>query len=512
MPSLGIADLGSNTARLVVFAYEPGQWFRITDGIREAVRLGEGLAASARLTRRALARAVAAVELFSDYARATGLDRLEILGTSALRDAENRADFLAAVAPLGHPVRVLSGEEEAALGVTAVANGFALEEAWVMDLGGGSAQLSRMRERRYVEGTAHPLGAVRLTEACLHSDPPRAEEVRALERLVERELGELAGGLDGSLPLVAMGGTIRNLARMAQRREGYPLDLLHGYELSRALLEGVTDELLARPVARRAEIPGLNADRADIILAGALVFRWLLRASGLESILVSGHGVREGAFLRRFLEAPHLLPDVRGFSVRNRARQFPQPPGHVLQVRELAGRLFEELSPLHGMGEAERELLDAAAVLHDSGILLDYFRHDLHGAYMLTAAPLDGFSHREQALLSLLVRYHRRGRPKLGGYKPLCRPGDKRRLLQLAVCLRLAESLERSRAGRVRDLEVARRGERVVLRLQSAEEPTIELWEAGKHAAAFRDAFDRQLALENHVARPGRRRARRAAS
>ncbi len=506
MRTLGVADLGSNTARLVVFAYEPGQWFRITDGIREAVRLGEGLAASRRLTRGALRRALAAVDLFSDYARAAELDRLELLGTSALRDAENRDQFVGAVERRGHKVRVLSGEQEAALGVLAVANGFALEDAWVMDLGGGSAQLSLMRGRRYLEGTAHPLGAVRLTEAFLHSDPPRAADVKALEKAVEQELGSLVRRLDGSLPLVAMGGTIRNLARIAQKRLGYPLDLLHGYALTRQALEEVTEELLAHRLAGRAEIPGLNADRADIIVAGALAFRWLLRKSRLDSLLVSGHGVREGAFFHRFLEAPHLLPDVRGFSVRNRARQFPQPPGHLLQVRELATQLFDQLAPLHGMGAGERELLDAAAVLHDSGTLLDYFRHDVHGAYLLTSAPLDGFSHRELALLALVVRYHRRGRPKLGDFKSLCRPGDKQVLLQLAVCLRLAESFERSRAGRIRGLDVLRRGERVTVRLEADEEPTIELWEAGKHAAAFREAFGRRLVLEAKVRRATRRR------
>ncbi len=506
MPTLGIADLGSNTARLVVFAYEPGRWFRITDGIREAVRLGAGLGASRRLTRRALERALAAVDLFSDYARAAELDRLELLGTSALRDAENRDQFLAAVARRGHRVRVLSGEQEAALGVLAVANGFAIEDAWVMDVGGGSAQLSLMRGRRYVEGTAHPLGAVRLTEAFLRSDPPRAHEVEALDRAVEQELGSLVRRLDGTLPLVAMGGTIRNLARVAQKRSGYPLELLHGYALTRQALEEVTAELLAHRQAGRAEIPGLNADRADIIVAGALVFRWLLRKSRLDRVLVSGHGVREGAFFRRFLDAPHLLPDVRGFSVRNRARQFPQPRGHLLQVRELATQLFDELAPLHGLGAGERELLAAAAVLHDSGTLLDYFRHDVHGAYLLTSAPLDGFSHRELALLALLVRYHRRGKPRLGDFKSLCLPGDKQVLLQLAACLRLAESFERARAGRVRALEVVRRGERVTVRLEATEEPTIELWEAGKHAPVFREAFGRRLVLEARVLRRARRR------
>ena len=132
MRRLGIADLGSNTARLVAFAYQPGEWFRITDGIRETVRLGSGLVRRGRLTEDAIDRAVAALELFEDYARAADVETVEVLGTSALRDAANREDFLAAIRDIDLPIRVLSGEEEAELGVMAVANGFAPgdERSW----------------------------------------------------------------------------------------------------------------------------------------------------------------------------------------------------------------------------------------------------------------------------------------------------------------------------------------------------------------------------------------------
>jgi exopolyphosphatase/guanosine-5'-triphosphate,3'-diphosphate pyrophosphatase len=352
------------------------------------------------------------------------------------------------------------------------------------------------------------VGAVRLTEAFLASDPPSVDEVRRLEAAVEKELGDLVRQLDGSRPLVAIGGTVRNLARMAQKAQRYPLSMLHGFRLTREALEEVTLRLLQAPVRERARLSGLNPDRADIIVAGALVYRWLLRSTGLDEVLISGHGVREGAFFRHFLDPPHLLPDVRSFSVRNRARQYPQPGGHVLQVRELAGRLFDGLAPLHGMSDAERDLLDAAATLHDSGTLLHYYRHEKHGAYMLTAAPLDGYTHRELALLALLVRYHRRGNPRLGSYAPLAQPGDKRRLRQLTTCLRLAESLERSRAGRVRDIEIEVGAKKAVLRLLADEEPTIELWEAQKHDSLFRRAFGRRLELEAAVRAGKGRRAR----
>ena len=499
MHRLGIADLGSNTARLIVFSYDPGRWFRIIDGIREPIRLGEGLAESPRLTAGAIDRAVAAIELFADYARITELDRLELLGTSAIRDATNRDELLERIAPLGHRIRVLSGEEEAALGVAAVANGFRFDDAWVIDLGGGSAQVSRMRDRRYDFGTAHPLGTLRLSEAFLKSDPPKMSEIRALEARVEEELGELADGLDGTLPLVGIGGTVRNLARISQKASGYPLPVLHGYRFTREALENVTTRLLAVNLKKRRRIPGLNPDRADILPAGALVYRWLMRRSGLPHLVVSGHGVREGAFYSRFLPAPHVLDDVRGFSIQNRAERHPLPAGHAEHVRFLAHRLFDELAPLHHLSTIDRELLEAAATLHDIGTTLDYYRHHKHGSYLLTMSALNGFNHRELALIALLVRYHRRGNPSLGDYARLAEPGDRRRVLQLSTFLRLAESLERARAGRIPDLKVEVKKKKVRITLLASEAPTIELWETRKHASLFQRAFDRKLELEAEV-------------
>lgn len=490
MRRVGIADLGSNTARLVVFELEPGEWFRMVDAVREPVRLGEGLARQGRLTPAAVARALAAVELFEDYGRAVGLDELEILATSAVRDAANSDEVLGPIRRQGYSVRVLAGEEEAELGVRAVANSFRQSDAWVIDLGGGSAQVSRMRDRAYAGGKAYPLGAVLLTEKLLASDPPTAAEVAALEALVLDQLSAVCAEIRGSdLPLVAMGGTVRNLAKIDQRMRGYPLPILHGYRLEREALERVTATLFDLPLGERRWVAGLRPDRADIIVAGALVYRALLRAADRRELIVSGHGVREGALYRHFLPPPHCLDDVRWFSVRNLGRQHAQPAFHLEQVGRLAVKVFDGLRPIHDLGPADRDLLAAAAELHDVGASLDYYRHEKHGEYILTSAALPGFDHRERALLALMVRYHRAGMPQLKPYDGLLAAADEAVLGQLTACLRTAESLERSRAGRVRDVVVEVDDETVRLVVESEEEPTVELWEARQHADLFAAVF-----------------------
>ncbi len=493
---IGIVDLGSNTARMVVFGFEPGAWFRLTDQIREPIRLGEGLGRDGRLHPEAIERARATLTLCTEYARSIDLPRLEIFGTSALRDALNRDRFFESIAPLGLEIQVLSGDEEARLGVLAVANGFELEDAWVVDLGGGSAQVSRMKARRFHEGQAYPLGAVRLTERHLAGDPPPRREVRALEEELAERLGPVARAMRARrMPLIALGGTIRNLARVIQRESDYPVDRLHEYRVSRDALEELTERLLSLKARKRARISGIKEDRADIIVAGALVYRWLLREGDLDEIRISGYGVREGGLFRHFLPAPHLISDLRTFGVQNLISHYAQSRSHIEVVRRLAGRLFELLAPLHGLGPRDRDLLDAAAQLQDIGLAVNYYRHDLHGAYLVSSAPLTGFSHREQALLALVVRYHLKGTPGLGRFKTLCESGDRQRLTALVACLRIAEHLDRSRSGRVTDLTVDIGEKRVRLQVLADEDPGVELWKLDQHRSLFESAFGRRLEI-----------------
>ncbi len=483
--SLAVLDLGSGTFRLVVYAYQPGRSFHLAEELREAVALGEGLYAG-RIALEALERGRKALKAFADFLRAAPVDEVLTLATSAVRDAENGAAILQEAEALGLKPRVLSGEEEARLGALAVANALPLEDALVVDQGGGSAQLSLLRGRAFLWGKALPLGALRLTEGFLRSDPPAKQEVRALEKEVERHLKGLPPL--GGLPLVGLGGNLRAIARLHQKRRGYPLDLLHGYYLPREGVEELYQDLMALSLRARAELPGLQPDRARTLPAALAFLRVLLRRTGALGLWVSGVGIREGALFTRLLPPPHLLPDPRAFAVENLFLRYPFPVEHRERVKALALALFEGLRPLHGYGEEERRLLLEAAHLHDIGMHLGYHEHHKHGAYLVLSEPLYGLSHREQALLALLVRYHRRGNPEAGGFRGLLGRGDGKRLKRLAVLLRLAEMLERTRSGRVQGVRVEL-GEGVRLHLEAEEEPWVEKVEAEKQAGLFQAAF-----------------------
>ncbi len=506
---VAIIDLGSNTARLVVMSAVPGYAYHLDDEIREVVRLRQGMTESG-LSEEAMARARFTLRLFKRFCDSSRVDLIIATATSAVRDAGNGAAFVRQVeADLGLPLRILDGEKEACYGVLGALNEWPLDDGYVLDIGGGSMQISRVRDRRFQRGHSLPLGALALSERFITGDPPSAAELDAVRREIAGQLGHIPWLPEGKRreagQLVGLGGTVRNMAAMAARRRDYPLNTLHGFVLRREELDENIRLLSTLPQAEREQLPGLSSDRADIILAGALVLQAVMACLTVDEVAVSVNGLREGLFFEHFwshLDYP-VIRNVRQFSVLNVARVYHYSKPHATQVRFLAGRLFEQLVPLHGYGREELELLSAAALLHDLGTVISYDDHHRHSQTLIVNSGLPGFAPRETALIALMARYHRRGRPRLDGFESLMRDGDEDRLMKLAAILRLAEFLERGRNANVDDVGALADEKTLYLTLYADEFPAVEIWEAERNAVALMaKAFGRRVIIESTAA-PG---------
>ncbi len=496
---LAVIDMGSNTFRLVVFRYRPGGSFQLVDEIRSVVRLSAG-AGPEGLSGEAVERAEHTVRLYAAFCEAAGVDDVAAVATSAVRDAANGEEVLEALSADGAlSVRTLSAEEEAWYGYLGVVNSTTLGDGHVLDLGGGSVQISQVDGRKLGRTMSRPLGAVRMTERFLPRQRATRTDLKALRKHVLRELDDVAWLERTGGRMVGIGGTIRTLAAMHQRRSGYPLDEIHGYLLTREGLEDLVEDMAALPARERGRLPGLKQDRADITLAGAAVIATALERLGVEAIEICAQGLREGIFYERFLAPaePPLIRDVRRQSVLNLVDIYRCEPAHAEQVTALALSVYDELARLglHALEHPERELLWAAGMLHDAGVLVDYNDHHKHGYYLVLNAGLPGFRHRELALVALLVRAHRKALPSPSPLEGVLAPDDGDRLMRLGACLRVAEQLERGRAGGIRDLRLEAPDGTVRLAVRAEGDPAVALWSAALEAPAFERAFGRRLEL-----------------
>ncbi|HTA35669.1 MAG TPA: Ppx/GppA phosphatase family protein [Solirubrobacteraceae bacterium] len=501
---LAVIDLGSNSFRLVVFLAGAGWWKR-TDEIYEPVRIGEGLAGTGELGREPIARALATLDVFAQFAKASGLETgsVDAVATSAIRDAKNAERFLAqARERSGLPIRVLSREAEARYGYLAAVNSTMLSDGCVLDLGGGSLQLVRVGGRLARESESWPIGTVRMSERFLPvNGPAKRRQIDALREHVAERLAEASWLSDASAGarLVGIGGTVRNLAAAAQRAAGLPSNGVQGMVLERDALDDLVERLAALPAAERASVPGIKPARADLILAGALVVQSVLAAGGFDGLETTEAGLREGVFFERLLagqEQP-LFDDVRRASVLNLAGQYHLDVAHTRHVATLALGMFDELASLglHDGDPRERELLWAASILHDIGMSVDYDDHHKHSRYLILNAGLPGFTPVEVAIIAQAARYHRKGTPDPGPLRALFGAGDAERLERCAVLLRLAEDLERSRDQLVREAHLTLRDGEVELRLVADGEPAVPRWAAKRETEAFARAFHRDLAV-----------------
>ncbi|HEX2397353.1 MAG TPA: Ppx/GppA phosphatase family protein [Solirubrobacteraceae bacterium] len=500
---LAVIDLGSNSFRLVVFSAEPDRGWRRTDEIYESVRIGAGMAASGRLGEAGMERALHTIVTYAHFCRATGLgsDQVRALATSAIREAANRDLFLArAREASGLDVRVLSPQEEARYGYLAAVNSTSLDGGAVLDLGGGSLQLVAVRERRAGALGSWPLGTVRMTERFMAEERTSAKQLRRLRDHVREELGDHGWRESPGNQLVGLGGTVRNLAAAAQRSAGLPTFGVQGFRLTRGAVGALVEELASMPASERGRMPGIKPERGDVILAGAAVIEAVMDIGGHDALEVTEAGLREGAFFEWYLAPadPPLFASVREASVRNLAAQYDSDRPHVEHVAALALQMFDALGEagVHPADAWERELLWAAAMLHDIGMTVDYDDHHKHSRYLILNAGLPGFSPREVALIAQAARYHRKGSPGLGDLSPLAQDGDDQRLARLAALLRVAEQLERSRDQAVRGADVAVEDSRVTIRLVADADVSVAHWAAERQADIFARAFGRRLAVE----------------
>ena len=497
---VAVVDIGSNSGRVMVFRPEAGGHLHVLAGSRASLRLARDLDRTGRIPPEALERAFEALRDFRAIAGGSGVRRFEAAGTSALRDAANGPPFIQKVKrELGITIRILSGLEEARFGFLGAVGGLPVDDGVFFDLGGGSLQVGRFRRRRLVGALSVPLGSLRVSDAFLKSDPPTPREIRKLRDHVRETLDE-AGvvALAAGEQLVGTGGSLRNLARVDQRASDYPIARLHGYELTRRRLHEIALSLASERQKKRARVPGLNADRRDSVVGGALVIETLMEALEADAVVVSGQGVREGLALSMAREALDASELVRRRSLDALGARFVGWSSDRASRREaFAGALYATLER-GPSGEMADALWQGARIL-DIGRTVDFFDRHEHVADLVLATDLAGFSHRQVALLAAVVRQAGDEDERLGrSLAPLVTDDDEEPLERAAVLLALADEItERTAPGSHAELDCRARGVEVVVSVRS-----LPSWSVRGLADRFEAAFGRRLRVI-----PGARRS-----
>jgi exopolyphosphatase/guanosine-5'-triphosphate,3'-diphosphate pyrophosphatase len=504
MPTFAAVDIGSNSVRLKIARLQAGR-LRALHEDREVTRLGEGVFGSGFLTPDSIAETVKVLRRFHRATQQIVTDSVRVVATSALRDARNSQAFLEWVrSATGWRVEIISGVEEARLiHLGIIASGRVdRSPTLMMDLGGGSCELTVSHGGHIRDAVSLPLGAVRLTNEFLRHDPIRKGELKRLRGFITREVNRVIDRIPAAKikNVIATSGTAAALAAVAThlRRGASRQRLL----VSRAEMDRIAKRLARLPVAERRKIEGIGPRRAEIIVAGATVYQELLDRLRLKSFRYSPLGLRDGILAQmaadydRSTRSGRQIEFERWESIMTAVDHYHVDRKHALDVRDSATALFSALRSLHRLPPEYREWLSAAAMLYEVGDYVNRNGRHRHTHYIISNSEILGYTPQQRRIIAAIARYLGKSRPALeDGPMKLLDPGDRADVQKAILLLRLARALNLGRSRAVEKVRVGVRSAEVKLTLVPRRRMGVdlELWAIEKERDYFREVFGREL-------------------
>ncbi len=516
---IGVLDIGSNSIHMVLAELDRGKGFEVLARSKDMTRLGDGTLSTGLIAPEKLDRAVAVVKQLTQLAKSRGVAKILTIATAAVREASNGGELVDRIErEAGIKIRPVTGEEEARLIYLAVRHYMDLSKGrtLILDVGGGSAELIVGTAKEMPFARSLKLGVARLKDLFISRYPvPKGDHERVhrhLRATLEPTLAEVRKARPTSL--VGTSGTIINLGSILhERREDRPLGNPLGFRFTRDDLEELHDDLAKCDDDELLSLPGVDPDRADLLLPGACLVLEVMDALDLGELALCDKAIREGVILDYISRAARKLaleaevPNVRLRSVLQLARRCEFGEVHARATARIAVSLFDQLPLPRDLHPSARELLEHGALLHDIGYHVSHNDHHKHAAYLIKNSELAGFSPEEIAIIAGLARYHRRRGPKRKDEEmgPLS-ARDRRTVVVLTAVLRVADGLDRTRFGIVQAVRVVTRPKAISIRVAATEDPALEVWTANQKADLLREVLGRdvQISVEppSPVSRP----------
>jgi len=500
MPTFAAVDIGSNSVRLKISRLAAHRLVEIHED-REVTRLGESVFRSGFLSPEAIALTVKVLRRFHRAAQRAGADSVRVVATSALRDARNSRAFLEWVrSATGWNVEIISGLEEARLIHLGLTSSLRVNPSatLMIDLGGGSCELTISRKGHIQETVSLPLGAVRLTNDFLHHDPPRKAEMRQLRGLVNREIGRIASRITKARPkiVIATSGTAEALASVCHAM--YRTKSQRAMTVTHPQMRRIAKMLSRVSLDERRKIQGIGPRRAEIVIAGAAVFAGLLDRFKLAGFRYSPLGLRDGLLAQmaaeydRATRSGRQIESERQDSILSAVRHYRVDLQHAERVRDSAMKLFSDMRRIHRLPPEYREWIATAAMLSEVGDYINRTGRHRHTYYIISHSEILGYTLQQRRVIAAVARYLGKSRPSVGDAPiKMLPPSDQKQIAKASLLLRLAWALNLGRSGALKSVRVrvSKSAVQMVLTPRPPLSVDLELWAVEKERAYFREVF-----------------------
>ncbi len=503
--NIAIIDLGSNSVRIIVMRTNLNSSYKMIEQIKEMVRLSEGMQKNNLLIEEAMNRTIAALKQFKTIIKSHNVSHIIALATAAVRNADNGNEFLTRIhEETGFNFDVITGEKEAYLDYLGVINTIDIGDCIIIDTGGGSTELVLVKNRIIQHSISIPYGAVTLTEKFLEKENDSKSVITRTEDYIKDIYDSIVWLKEaGNMPVVGLGGSIRTLAKVHKKNYGLINQPIHNYIMTSGDINLIYNQIAGTKSNERKNIAGLNKERADIIMGGLIPLKVLMEYTDSNKLLISGNGLREGAFYKYYFNkyklSEEIVNNVLQHSVDNILLKYDVNIQHSYLIQKLSLDLFHQLKELHQLDEDAIKLLKISSLLHDIGLHVDYYNHHHHGFYLALNSRINGLTYKELIICAFIIGMHRNEdfKQDLSEYRDVITSDDFDLIQKLSIFIRISEELCKIQNGNIIELKCKATKNNVKIIPISKFLSKIDLSPTLQCEKTFRKLFGRSLILEN---------------
>ncbi len=503
MEKIGIIDLGSNSARLVIVQMFGEGHFMVEDELKESVRLGQDMDRDGFLKPQRVAETIKTLKMFKRLCESSGVERIIAVATAAVRRAKNQRSFLDEIqATCGIRVSVLSEEEEATLVYRGVINSMDIPKGIILEIGGGSTKIIYYNRRSILHYETLAFGAVTLTDLFADDGVKPQEQTAKIEEFFTEQFKKIEwlSEVEPDVQMIGVGGSFRNLYKINRIVRKYPLNTVHNYQFTTEDFTSVYEMVRVLDVEKRKRIRGLSPERADIMPAALAIIKSFTDYLHIESFTIGGCGLREGIMFNTAIPMTVERPisDVLSYSLATLVRYYGCNEKKVENVVHLSIQLFKQLRVLHKFPRVYLKVLKIAASLSDCGRVVRYYNHHQHSRYMILNSGIYGATHREIVLAAFVAGCSKKEdvpAAEWSKYKDIVTEEDLDVVRKLGVLLHIAESLDRSGMGMVKGINCDVLGDSVIMKTELGGDAALEIRQASKSGTEFKRAFRKNLEI-----------------
>lgn len=498
MKRISVIDIGSNSIRLVIVDIN-NEYFKVVDEFKETVRLGKDINKDGSLCSKRMQKAIDTLGFFKKLCDELSVDEIIAVATEAVRKASNREEFIQNVYKKTEiNIDIIDGKMEAYYDFLGGINSLNINDCLMIDIGGASTELIEVRNKQIKNSISFPFGALSLAEKFKLSGKGCMINESHLKNYV-KEFFTKAPWLKNirGVPLVGIGGTVRNIAKIHRRKIKYTFDTIHNYQMTPEQVKEIYNFVVCKTISSRKKVKGLSIDRIDIFPNAVSVVNAVMEYCNISEIYVSSKGLRDGILYSYILKDNSIIDDVLDFSLRNLMINYGINIVHAERVWNMCSSLYTQLENLIKAPRDFSKILKVSSLLHDCGITLDYHNHHKHSFYMILNSSLYGLCHKDILISAYIAALHRKQDFALTEpyHKKLIKREELQIIEKLGVLLQISESLDRGLNGNVEQADVLIDENSVTLKLHSKNDSSLEINEALIASDRFKKLFKKKLII-----------------